>query len=277
MEELFLDLSHNNLKSFSVKLPFINDINQLSTGLFPGQTLLHVICKKGNFDFLKSILNYQSLDLNKRNVGRQSTGLHLAVENNQDSLIIELISNSKCDINVEDGIGYTAFHYACTLNKVKIITLFLQKFYRTIRITQHDIWYLFFNKSLISIINLVAYYHRLQPLLTSFDIQNNNYNEAINFLADYKKDPKNFRLSCQIKVCHPYVVGCQLYLLGYGIQNNLYQIGSKADQSTRRFFRIFQLVPLDIQQILSLRSAGSTKEVIPRTDLIRIMSYFKDN
>jgi hypothetical protein len=77
-----------------------------------GNTPLHLVCLKGNLDFVELLIQYGA-DINMQNTVAGKTPLHLAVEEGNEELIQILISNG-VDAGIKDHFERTAIEYAET-------------------------------------------------------------------------------------------------------------------------------------------------------------------
>lgn len=114
-----LMLSVNN---FQIAKKLIKDSDLAQVDL-EGSTVLHLVCKKGNFEVLKLLLEDPEIAVNYKNF-KGETPLHLAIQNQHLEFARALIQNG-ASLLVKDANGMTVFHYAAIYDETEE---FLQSF-----------------------------------------------------------------------------------------------------------------------------------------------------
>ncbi|XP_065159298.1 ankyrin repeat domain-containing protein 27-like isoform X2 [Atheta coriaria] len=91
-----------------------------------GFTPLHVAAQFGRCEMLRLLLD-ASANCNLQTYQALYTPLHLAVINQRVHVVKELLLSGSCKLDLKDGKGNTALHYACRKNDVRILDLLLTK------------------------------------------------------------------------------------------------------------------------------------------------------
>ena len=88
-----------------------------------GDCLLHIACEWGDVDIVKYLIIDERCNPSVRSSTSKNTPLHIAVNNGQSNIIVELLSH--CDPNVQNMNGDTPLHIAVVKSKVPTISKLL--------------------------------------------------------------------------------------------------------------------------------------------------------
>ena len=105
-----------------------------------GNTPLHLACRYGNAFTVKYLLSTGRVDPQAENKGckipmytdkqyheRELPLLHLAAQHGWMDIIIDLITEYKCDTNCQNSYRCTPLHYAVTNNHIKVVRYFINE------------------------------------------------------------------------------------------------------------------------------------------------------
>ena len=94
---------------------------------FSGRTPLHIACLK-SLKCVVPLMPYMSNSIvNTRDNYNSNTPLHLAFEENHLDVVLFLLSNFKCDMNIKNGIRELPLHMACASKSLDIVKMVIER------------------------------------------------------------------------------------------------------------------------------------------------------